>query len=186
MKTFHRRMAESICRRVAGQYSARRFLEVASAMSDRRPGRRRHEAWIDIAEAAIAGDHVRRAFFGSAKFAIPHHVAGTEILHRAPWRIAEAAGVARRHAKADRCGKSGRRQGRSEDDRHDAEFKPPRYRRKARPPTAVLPKRVPLKFKRRHAYLVNHLNRPAAEAHKGHEAAKPIDWGRPRWQYRIG
>jgi hypothetical protein len=116
---------------------------VALAMSDRRRGRWRHKAWIDVAKAAVAGDHMRRAFFDAAKFAIPHHVAGAEILHRAPRRIAEAAGVARRHAKAHRCRKSGRRQCRSKDDRHSAKFKPPRRRRKTRPPTAALLKRVP-------------------------------------------
>jgi hypothetical protein len=78
---------------------------MALAMSDRRRSRRRHKAWIDVAEAAVAGDHMRRAFLDAAKFAIPHHVAGAEILHRAPRRIAEAAGVARRHAKAHRCRK---------------------------------------------------------------------------------
>ena len=53
-----------------------------------RPGR------IEIAETAIAGNHMRRAFLDAAEFTIPHHVAGAEILHRAPRRIAEAAGVA--------------------------------------------------------------------------------------------
>ena len=76
-------------------------------MLDRRGVRRRHEAWIDVAEAAIAGNHMRRAFLDAAKFAVPHHVAGAEILHRAPRRIAEAAGVARGRTKADRCRKSG-------------------------------------------------------------------------------
>jgi hypothetical protein len=71
-------------------------------MFDRRYGRRRHEAWIDVAEAAIAGDDVGRARLGAAKFAIPHHVASAEILHRAPWRIAEAAGVGGRYADAHR------------------------------------------------------------------------------------
>jgi hypothetical protein len=58
-----------------------RFLGVAFAMFERRRVRRRRKAWIDVAEAAIAGDHVRSAFFRGAKFAIPHHVAGAEILH---------------------------------------------------------------------------------------------------------
>jgi hypothetical protein len=93
-KTFHRRMAESICRRGPMRYSARHFiLKVTLAVSGRRYGNRRHKTWIDIAEAAIAGDDVRCARLGTAKFAIPHYVAGAEILHCAPRRIAEAAGV---------------------------------------------------------------------------------------------
>jgi len=89
-------------------------------MLDRRCVRRRHKAWIDVAEAAIAGDHMRCAFLGSAEFAIPHHVAGAEILHRAPRRIAEAAGVARGHTNC--CRKSDRRQCRSEADCHGAKI----------------------------------------------------------------
>src|SRR5580658_7698959 len=73
---------------------------VVLAMFDRRYGRRRHEAWIDVAEAAIAGDDVGRARLGGAKFAIPHHVASAEILHRAPRRIAVAAGLGGRNAGA--------------------------------------------------------------------------------------
>src|ERR1700724_129298 len=119
-------------------------------MLDRRSVRRRHEAWIDVAETAIAGNHMRRAFLDTAEFTIPHHVAGAEILHRAPRRIAEAAGVARRRTKANRCRKSRGRQCRSEadchgprlswrQDCHGAEFKPPRCRCKTRPPTATAP-----------------------------------------------
>jgi hypothetical protein len=82
---------------------------VALAMPGRRCRGRRHKARIDIAEAAIAGDHMRRAFFDSAKFAIPHHVAGAEILHRAPRRVTEAAGVSGRNAHRRRQ-QGGRRQ----------------------------------------------------------------------------
>jgi hypothetical protein len=67
---------------------------------DRRYGSRRHKTWIDVAKAAIAGDHVRRARLGAGKFAIPHHVAGAEILHRAPRRIAEAAGMGGANAES--------------------------------------------------------------------------------------
>jgi hypothetical protein len=86
-------MAESIGSSV--RYNIRRgsFSGVAFAVFDRRYGNRRHKTWIDIAEAAIAGDDVRCALLGGAKFAIPHHVAGAKVLHRAPRRIAEAAGV---------------------------------------------------------------------------------------------
>ena len=70
-------------------------------MLDRRGVRRRHEAWIDVAETTIAGNHMRRAFLDAAEFAIPHHVAGAEILHRAPRRIAEAAGVSGANAEAN-------------------------------------------------------------------------------------
>jgi len=64
---------------------------------------------VVIAEAAVAGDHVRHAFLDAAEFAIRHHVAGAEILHRAPWRIAEAAGVGGRSAHR-RCPQAGDRQ----------------------------------------------------------------------------
>jgi len=103
-------------------------------MLDRRGVRRRHKAWIDVTETTIAGDHMRHAVLDTAEFTIPHHVAGAEILHRAPRRIAEAAGVARGRTKANRCRKSGGRQCRSEDDCHGAKFKPPRWRCKARRP----------------------------------------------------
>src|SRR5580704_12135817 len=73
---------------------------VALAMLDRRGVRRRHKAWIDIAETTIAGNHMRRAFFDAAEFAIPNDVAGAEILHRAPWRVAETAGVGGANAES--------------------------------------------------------------------------------------
>jgi hypothetical protein len=96
-------MAESICRVGPMQSGAAVFiLGAALTMFDRRRVMRRHKAWIDVAKTAIAGDHMRRAFFGSAKFAIPHHVAGAEILHRAPRRIAEAAGLGGGNATAHR------------------------------------------------------------------------------------
>ena len=69
-------------------------------MLDRRGVRRRHEAWIDVAETTIAGNHMRRAFLDAAEFTIPHDVAGAEILHRAPRRIAEAAGVGGANAES--------------------------------------------------------------------------------------
>ena len=69
-------------------------------MLDRRGVRRRHEAWIDVAKTTIAGNHMRCAFLDTAEFAVPHHVAGAEILHRAPRRIAEAAGVSGANAEA--------------------------------------------------------------------------------------
>src|SRR5580692_11985277 len=94
----------------------------ALAMLDRRGVRRRHKAWIDIAETTIAGNHMRRAFFDAAEFAIPNDVAGAEILHRAPRRIAEAAGVARGRTKANCCRKSGGRQCRSEAGCHGAKI----------------------------------------------------------------
>lgn len=71
-------------------------------MLRRRRVSRRHEAWIDVAKAAIAGDHLRHALLDAAKFAIPLHVAVAEVLHRAPRRIAEAAGVGGRYADAHR------------------------------------------------------------------------------------
>ena len=119
--------------------SAARFDTIAGAILSgaafavfhRRRVSRRHKTWIDVAKTAIAGDHMRRAFLDTAEFAIPHHVAGAEILHRAPWRIAEAAGVARGSAKADRCRNSKGRQCRSEADCHGAKSKPPRWRCKA-------------------------------------------------------
>jgi hypothetical protein len=111
-------------------------------MLDRRGVRRRHKAWIDVAETTIAGNHMRRAFLDAAEFTIPHDLAGAEILHRAPRRIAEAAGVARGHTKADRCRKSGGgRQCRSEADCHGAKIvMAPNLSRRdvdARPPTAA-------------------------------------------------
>src|SRR4029077_4932474 len=77
---------------------APRFLGAAFAVFERRRRNRRHEARIEVAEAAVAGDHVRHAFLDAAEFAIRHHVAGAEILYRAPRRIAEAAGVGGRSA----------------------------------------------------------------------------------------
>ena len=110
-------------------------------MLDRRGVRRRHKARIDIAETAIAGNHMRGAFLDTAEFTIPHHVAGAEILHRAPRRIAEAAGVARGRTKANRCRNSGGRQCRSEADCHGAKIvmAPSLSRRDvdARPPNAA-------------------------------------------------
>src|SRR6202030_4072390 len=75
-------------------------LGAALAMLDRRGVRRRHKARVDVAETAIAGNHMRRAFLDAAEFTIPHYVAGAEILHRAPRRIAEAAGVGCANAEA--------------------------------------------------------------------------------------
>ena len=54
-----------------------------------RPGR------IEIAKAAIAGDHCRLALLGALEFAIPDHVAGAEILHRAPRPVADRTGACR-------------------------------------------------------------------------------------------
>jgi hypothetical protein len=92
---------------------------------------RRHKSWINVAKTAIAGDHMRRAFFGAAEFAIPHHVAGAEILHRAPRRIAEAAGVACRPAENDRC-RNSKGRCRSEADCHGAKSTPPQRQCEAR------------------------------------------------------
>src|SRR5580692_2087794 len=86
-------------RRCSMQMSGAAFSGVAFAVFDRRRVSGRHKAWIDVAKTAIAGDHIRRAFRGAAEFAIPHHVAGAEILHRAPRRIAEAAGVSGANAE---------------------------------------------------------------------------------------
>jgi len=108
MNAFHRRGVESIefPRSIdlgpidLGPIRVRDSRVSLVIMAWRRPVSRRHETRIDVAEAAIAGDHVRRAVFDGAKFAIPHHVAGAEILHRAPRRIAEAAGVGCANAEA--------------------------------------------------------------------------------------
>jgi hypothetical protein len=108
--------------------SARRFLGAALAMLDRRRVRRRHKARIDVAEAAVAGDHLRRAFLDAAEFAVPHHVAGAEILHCAPWRIAEAAGVGGANAETQssrgqyRCGLHGLSLGRREGEARRGRF----------------------------------------------------------------
>jgi hypothetical protein len=122
-------------------YTAVFILGVALAMLDRRGVRRRHEAWIDVAKTTIAGNHMRRAFLDTAEFAVPHDVAGAEILHRAPRRIAEAASVARGRTKANRRRKSGDRQCRSEADCHGAKIVmvPSLSRRDvdARPPSAA-------------------------------------------------
>ena len=66
-----------------------------------RPGR------IEIAAAAVAGDHRRLALLDSREFAIPNDVAGAEVLHSAPRRVADRAGVARRGADKERGSKSG-------------------------------------------------------------------------------
>src|SRR5580704_7591876 len=66
----------------------------------RRRGIWRGPAWIEVAKTAIAGDHVRHAFLDGAKLAIPLHVAGAEILHRAPRRIADGAGVSGANAES--------------------------------------------------------------------------------------
>src|SRR5580704_18259473 len=58
------------------------------ALAAIRARRRRSRPRIEIAKTAVAGDHVRRAFFDCTIFAIPDHVAA-EILHRAPRRVAE-------------------------------------------------------------------------------------------------
>lgn len=118
------------------------ILGAALAMLDRRGVRRWHKAWIDVAETAIAGNHMWRAFLDTAEFTIPHHVAGAEILYRAPRRIAEAAGVGGGRTKANRCRKSGGgRQCRSEADCHGAKIvmAPSLNRRDvdARPPPAA-------------------------------------------------
>ena len=91
-------MAESICGSV--RYNIRRvFLGMALAVFDRRRVRLWHKAWVDIAKAAIARDDVGHAFLDGAKLAIPLHIAGAEILHRAPRRIADGAGVSGANAK---------------------------------------------------------------------------------------
>ena len=61
-------------------------------------GDRRRPARVDVAKAAIAGDHFRLALRDRLVLAIPHHVAGAEILYRAPRRVADGTGLARRHA----------------------------------------------------------------------------------------
>jgi len=68
------------------------------------PDRRRHRLIlrprrIEIAEAAIAGDHRRLALLRTPEFAVPDHLAGAEALHRAPRRVADRAGTAWRCEK---------------------------------------------------------------------------------------
>ena len=62
---------------------------------------------IEIAEAAIAGDHRRLALLGALEFAIPDHISGADILHRAPRRIADRAGTARRGEKQQHTAECG-------------------------------------------------------------------------------
>ena len=66
-----------------------------------RPGR------IEIAEAAIAGDHRRLALLGALEFAVPDHISAAEILHRAPRCIADRAGIARWRVRDQRAAKRG-------------------------------------------------------------------------------
>jgi hypothetical protein len=66
-----------------------------------RPGR------IEIAEAAIAGDHRRLALLDALEFAVPDHISAADILHRAPRRIADCAGMARRGEKQQHTAECG-------------------------------------------------------------------------------
>src|ERR1700730_15760525 len=68
--------------------STKMLIRLALAAIRARRRRRRTRPRVEIAEAAVAGDHVRHAFFDCTIFAIPDHVAA-EILHRAPRRVAE-------------------------------------------------------------------------------------------------
>lgn len=43
---------------------------------------------VELAKAAIAGEHVRHAFFDSAVFALPFDVAGADVDDRAPGGVA--------------------------------------------------------------------------------------------------
>jgi hypothetical protein len=79
-----------------------------------RPGR------IEVAAAAVAGDHCRLALFGGHEFAVPDDVSGAEILHGAPWRVADRAGVARRRADKKSHPKSGGSEGESGECVHGA------------------------------------------------------------------
>ena len=45
---------------------------MALAMSNRRRGRWRHKAWIDVAKSAISGDHMRRAFLDTLRNSQSH------------------------------------------------------------------------------------------------------------------
>jgi hypothetical protein len=111
MNAFHRRGVESIefprSKDLGpidlGPIRVRDSRVSLAIMAGRRPVSRRNKTRIDVAEAAIAGDHVWHARLDGAKLAIPLHVAVAKTLHRAPRRIADGAGVGGRNAGAHNC-----------------------------------------------------------------------------------
>ena len=96
-------------RLVSMNIGGRFFQQTVLAMLDRRGVRRRHKAWIDVAETTIAGNHMRRAFLDAAgipqshtmspapRFCTAHHGALPKLpawLADAPQPIAAASPAA--------------------------------------------------------------------------------------------